>query len=113
MEIKSKAEATPHANTSACTAYEYGMPTDVIDSAVIELNGRYPEEGWVLNTACTSLVHVIKGTGSLLSPEGEYPLEEDTQVQISPNEKYAFEGKMKLLFSASPRWSPGQSRSAE
>lgn len=108
MEIRKLSEATRHDNTAACRAYEYAMPTGEIDSAVIELKGRYPDEGWVFNTACTALVHVIKGNGKLLYPESERELGEDDQVLLLPQERYAFEGDMKLLFSATPAWSPEQ-----
>ncbi|HEX6416153.1 MAG TPA: hypothetical protein VFZ62_01380 [Candidatus Saccharimonadales bacterium] len=110
MEIRKLSEARRHDNTAACTAYEYGMPTGEIDSAVVELSGRYPDEGWVFNTACTALVHVIKGEGRVLTPGGERELGEDDQVLIKPDERYAFEGDLKLLFSATPAWSPDQAR---
>lgn len=113
MEIRRKDDATRHENSPTCTAYEYGLPSADIDSAVIELSGRYPDEGWALNTACTSLVHVIKGEGKVIFPGGETALSEDDQVLIPLNEKYAFDGTMKLLFSATPAWSSDQAQQLE
>ena len=113
MEARKKMDALKHENSPACVAFEYGMSTDKIDSAVIELNGRYPESGWALNTACTALVHVIRGAGRARSEVGDVVLKEDDQLLIHPNEKYALEGHMKLLFSASPAWSPEQARTID
>lgn len=113
MEVRKKIDALRHENSPACIALEYDMPTDKIDSAVIELNGRYPESGWALNTACTALIHVIRGEGRVYREAGDIALEEDDQLLIRPNEKYALEGEMKLLFSASPAWSPGQARTID
>lgn len=113
METRKKINALRHENSPACVAFEYSLPTDEIDSAVIELNGRYPESGWAVNTACTALIHVIRGTGRVCGEAGDILLEKDDQLLICPDEKYALEGDMKLLFSASPAWSPEQARTID
>jgi len=110
MKIRKKAEAVRHENSEACVAYEYEMPSTEIDGAVIELTGRYPEDGWVINTVSTSLVHIVRGRGKVYFPDEEVVLAEDDQVMILPNEKYAFDGDMKLLFFAAPAWTPEQAR---
>jgi hypothetical protein len=113
MEVRRKAEAIAHKNTAICIAYEYAMPTISIDTAVIELAGRYPDKGWALNTACTALVHVARGEGTVITKEGAVSIGEDDQVLITPHELYAFDGEMKLLFSATPAWTPEQARVVE
>lgn len=113
MKLRKISEAIRHENSLVCTAYEYQMPTRELDSAVIEITGRYPESGWVMNTACTSLVHIIKGEGHVISEAGSQALEEDGQLLIEKGEKYAFEGTMKLLFSAAPAWSSDQVESVQ
>lgn len=113
MEVRRKNDAVRHENSPVCVAYEYGLPTTKIDSAVIELSGRYPDDGWALNTACTALVYVVKGEGKVIFPKGETHLAEGGQILISPNEKYAFDGTMELLFSSTPAWSPDQARHLE
>lgn len=110
MQIRKLGEATRHQNSVSCTAYEYKMPTRELDSALIELAGRYPEEGWAMNAICTSLVHVITGKGWIVSTSGRHRLTEDAQILIEKGEKYAFEGTMKLLYSAVPAWTPDQAK---
>lgn len=110
MEIRKKSDATFFQNTPTCGVYEYGMGSSKIDSALIELSGRYPQEGWALNTICTSVVHIVSGEGRVIFSDGEKPLVEDMQILIPPHEPYVLEGNLKLIFSASPAWSPEQAR---
>lgn len=113
MKIRKKAESIQRNNTDTCVAYEYKLPTSAIDSAVIELSGRYPESGWVLNTVSESILHVVGGAGIIYFEEGSTLLEEDDQVLIQRGERYALEGGMKLLFSATPAWTSEQANFVE
>lgn len=84
-----------------------------MNAAVIELSGRYPDEGWALNTACTSLVHIVKGKGTVSTGRRTEELSADDQILLMPNEKYFFDGTMKLLYIASPAWTPEQAEHVE
>ncbi len=108
MNIRRNSEAVAHQNTAVCVAYEYTMPVDVVNAAVIELSGRYPDEGWVLNTTCTSLIHVIRGHGCVEGEHGTTELATGDQVLIARGEKYSLDGSMKLLYVATPAWTPEQ-----
>jgi mannose-6-phosphate isomerase class I len=108
MEVRKKHQATRHENTSDCVVYEYKFGTNEIDMAVIELSGRYPQEGWALNTVCTSLVYIVKGEGKLTGPEMQNELTAGDQALIPKDNKYALEGEMELLFAAHPVWTPEQ-----
>jgi ethanolamine utilization protein EutQ (cupin superfamily) len=108
MNIQKNEEAIAHQNTSTCVAYEYSTSADEINAAVIELAGRYPDDGWVRNLVCTSLIHVIQGSGHIEGECGTTELAAGDQVLIVPGEKYAFGGSMKLLYVASPAWAPEQ-----
>ena len=110
MNIRRNSEATAHKNTEACVAYEYPMPTDALNAAVIELSGRYPDEGWIANSAVTSLVHVVHGNGTITNKQGVTDLAAGDQVLIAPEEKYFFDGSMKLLYVATPAWTPEQAK---
>lgn len=100
-------------NTEACLAYEYGHPTSELNAAVIDLSGRYPDDGWALNTACTALIHVMQGRGELVGDGAISDLAEGDQVLITPNEPYAFDGTMKLLYISTPAWTPEQAKHVE
>lgn len=110
MNIRRSNEAITHQNTSTCVAYEYATSIDAVNAAVIELSGRYPDEGWVMNTICTSLVHITQGRGSIEGEHGTTQLSTGDQVLIAPGEKYSFDGSMRLLYVATPAWTPEQAK---
>lgn len=108
MNVRKFSEAVEHKNTSTCIAYEYGLPTSSVDAALIELSGRYPDEGWALNSSCIALVHVVQGSGTISTDAASTELSTDDQVLLMPYDKYALDGTMKLLYIASPAWTPEQ-----
>ena len=112
MEHISFSQRESHKHSNECTAHEYSSPTDALDAAVIDLNGRYPEDGFALNRECRALLYVVAKRGRVLSPEstGKDPIEvsQGSQVYIAPGEAYALEGHMQLLYVSTPKWSPDQ-----
>jgi mannose-6-phosphate isomerase-like protein (cupin superfamily) len=79
-----------------------------INGAVIELNGRYPDKGSVVNLKCKELAYVIKGSGKLVVEDKEIKLNEGDLVLIEPGEKYYWEGRMTMFMPCSPAWYPKQ-----
>lgn len=110
LNIVKYGEARPNRTAPTCLAYEYETSVGAINGAVIELSGRYPESGWALNMECTSLVHIVDGTGRIMSEDGETALVAGDQILIAPEEKYIFDGNMKLLYIATPSWTASQAR---
>lgn len=106
--IKSK-DAQRFKNSSSCTAIEYDFKNENdFNIAGIELNGRYPEQGYALNTISKELVYVKGGNGTLTSGGRTVILSAGDAALIRPNEKYYFEGILELVISSTPAWHPGQ-----
>lgn len=96
-------------NSQNCIAFEYEFAGEKdINNAVIELSGRYPDDGFALNLICTEIIYVIEGIGRVHADETEMRLEVGDMVRLKPKERYYFDGKMKLLISSSPAWYPEQ-----
>ena len=96
-------------NSEACTAVEYEFEGEKnINSAVIELNGRYPSEGFALNSICEEIVYIVDGSGKLITTETETIFSTGDMLKIEPNQRYYFDGNVKLLISSSPAWYPEQ-----
>lgn len=91
-----------------CIAYEYPTVDKDIDVAIIEINGRYPDEGYVINEVVKELVLVAGGRGKIVIDKEEHKLEADDAVLILPKQKYFFDGRLKLIVSCSPAWYPEQ-----
>ncbi len=84
-----------------------------INGAVIELNGRYPHEGRMMNEKCKEMAYVIKGFGKVVVENNEIQLKEGDLILIEPGEKFFWEGIMTLFMSCTPAWSPEQYKQVE
>jgi len=94
-------------------ALEYPIKDKDISVALIELTGRYPNKGIVLNEKCKELAYVIKGSGKLVVENKEVPVEEGDLVSIDPGEKYFWDGNLTLLIPCTPAWYPEQHKEIE
>lgn len=89
------------------------MNESAINGAVIELSGRYPETGRVVNTTCTELLYVISGMGEASTADEQVALSLGDQLLIQPNEAYYIEGNLELYIACTPAWSPDQHMTVE
>ena len=108
MKIIHQADAQEFKNSDNCIAYEYPLGDKDINGALIKLNGRYPDEGYVVNEICKELVYVVKGKGQLTSTDHTESLKTGDMALLLPGEKFYFEGKLELLMPCAPAWSSAQ-----
>lgn len=113
MKLVKKSEAKSFKNSPVCTAYEYTLGDKDLNAAVIELRGRYPDSGRVVNEECKEIVHIIQGTGKVVIEDVEIDLAAGDQVFIDQHEKYYFEGKMTFVAPCTPAWYPEQHKEVE
>ncbi|MFC1600624.1 AraC family ligand binding domain-containing protein [Patescibacteria group bacterium] len=113
MKIVRKKDRIKYKNSDVCTAYEYHFGDKDINGAVIELNGRYPDKGKVVNRVCKEIVHVISGKGTLNINGKEFLIQKDDQALIEPGEMYFFEGKMIFFTPCTPSWYPEQHKEVD
>lgn len=89
--------------------YEYIGPSDKLNLAVSELNGRIPEEGWVRNNVCQEAYYVISGQAKLVIDDQEYKIGEGDVAYIEAGKKYYLEAdNLKLLIPTAPAFYPEQ-----
>jgi mannose-6-phosphate isomerase-like protein (cupin superfamily) len=105
-----KVEAAKSENSQSCVAYEYPFGDKEINVAFIEIDGRYPDAGCVTNTVVKELLFVVEGRGKVVIDGDEQPLEAQDAILIKPNQKYFFEGRLKLVSTCAPAWYPEQHR---
>jgi len=108
MQIIKKSESIKHQNSKLCDAFEYPTKDKSISGALIELRGRYPSEGFVVNEECKEMGYVIKGSGRLIVEDKEVDLSEGDLVLIDSGEKYFWDGDMTLFMPCAPAWYPKQ-----
>lgn len=107
MIIK-KSERKEFKNSPVCIAYEYSHNDKDINLAVIELSGRYPSKGRVINKISKEVAFVIEGKGKVGIDGKEFLLNEGDSVLIQSNQKFFWEGKMKLAMVCYPAFDPKQ-----
>jgi mannose-6-phosphate isomerase-like protein (cupin superfamily) len=108
MNISRKTEAKRIKNGKTMIAYEYPVMNKTIHGAIIELNGRYPEKGRVVNKEVYELGFVIKGSGKIVIEDKEINFQKDDQLLIEPGQRYYWDAKATLFMPCSPNWYPKQ-----
>jgi mannose-6-phosphate isomerase-like protein (cupin superfamily) len=97
-----------HENSKKCIAYEYPIGDKDLNIALVEIRGRYPDSGVVINEVVKELIFVIEGKGKIVIDNKEYQLNEEDSLIILPKQKYYWEGNLKLLITCNPSWYPEQ-----
>lgn len=90
--------------------YEYNIEDKDINYCIVDIKGRFPVEGKLMNEVCKEMVHVLDGEGILVVEGQLYNLKKDDVVLINPNSKYYWDGEMRLGSSCSPAWYKEQSK---
>lgn len=104
MKIIRKNQAKVYKNSDVCVAIEYPLGDKDINGAVVEMNGRYPDKGRVVNLKCKELVYIIKGSGKVIIENKEVKFTKEDLILIKPGEKYYWEGDSTMFMSCTPAW---------
>lgn len=113
MHIARKKETKKIQVSDTMTAHEYPLIDASIHGAIVELNGRYPEKGRVINEKCSEIGFVIKGTGKLIVEGEEVKFKEGDQLFIKPGEKYYWIANAIIFMSCAPAWYPEQHKEVD
>ncbi len=93
--------------------YDYNIEDKDINYCIVEINGRFPVDKYAINLDCKEMAHILEGNGILVVEGKKYQLKKDDVVLIDKNEKYYWEGKMKLGIPCSPAWYPEQHKEVD
>ena len=113
MKIIHKNQTETLKNSDTCTAIEYPLGDKDINGAVVELKGRYPDKGRVVNLKCKELAYIIKGSGRVVVEGKEVELNEGDLILLKPGEKYFWEGELVMFVPCVPAWYPEQHKEVE
>jgi len=105
-----KLEGKQFTNSSTCHGEAFASEGAPLDMAIIEISGRYPEEGsWARNRECHEMVTVVNGVGSVTvrGATAEQLSAGDT-VHIAPGQEFAWDGDMQVIVACSPIFNPEQ-----
>lgn len=113
MKVIRKDQTKTFKNSDACTAIEYPLEDKDVNGAIIELSGRYPEKGRVVNLKCKELAYIIEGSGRLVVEGKEVSLSKSDLVLIEPGEKYFWEANLIMFVPCVPAWYPEQHKEVD
>lgn len=113
MKIVRQNQANRFENSPSCTAIEYSLDDKDMNMAIVELDGRYPNEGRAVNLKCKEIAYIIQGSGSITIEGNETELNQGDMLLIEPGEKYFWTGKMKMAMPCTPAWTPEQHKEIE
>lgn len=113
MKIIHKNQTKIFKNSDTCTAIDYWTGDKDINGAILEINGRYPDKGRVVNLECKEMAYIMKGPGKLEVEGKEIKLNEGDLVLIDKGEKYFWEGNIIMFGSCTPAWYPEQHKEVE
>ncbi len=100
-------------NSPECKGMSFGSLNDEIDMAIIEIHGRYPSEGFLINEICKEAVYVLSGSGTLFGSETSLNFSVGDVLYVDSEEKFAWEGDFKAVFSLTPAFSPFQHKEVD
>lgn len=96
---------TPNSTT---VIFEFLTGDPDLSSAVTEITGRYPENGFAYNEKSKELAYVIDGEGAIATPSKKTPIRTGDVVHINQNEHFAWEGNLTLFMATAPAFDPTQ-----
>jgi mannose-6-phosphate isomerase-like protein (cupin superfamily) len=109
MKHMPRSKAQKVQNSAACVVFEYDLGDRDVNGAVGVIDGRHPENGYVVNETCKEIVYVISGHGSLTMHEGLVELNAGDVALIPPGEPYFFKGvRLEIFMPCTPAWYPKQ-----
>lgn len=109
MKNVKKADARIFKNSDKCIAYEYPTKEKNLNMTVIDIEGRYPEEGQVVNKVCKEIIYVAQGSGKIVVEGKELELNAGDQVFINAGEKFYYSDcQFRLIVSCAPAYYPEQ-----
>jgi mannose-6-phosphate isomerase-like protein (cupin superfamily) len=113
MKIVHENQTKKFKNSDVCIATEYTLGDEDINVAYVEVSGRYPAEGRVMNEKCKELAYIMEGGGMIVVEGEEIPLNEKDQILLEPGERFYWEGNIKMLVSCAPAWFAEQHKEVE
>ena len=109
MEIIKCNDVFPKNNSNACKVIEYSFKNKNIDLCISTITGRYPENGYSVNTECKMLVYILEGNGKIFIENQEIFFSKGDSILIEKNEKYYWNSDFcKISITCTPAWNIAQ-----
>ncbi len=109
MQFIKKSNAVKGANSDKCKTLEYSFKDKDMDLGIATITGRYPENGFCVNTISKELIYVLDGNGKLYFENNCIEFEEGDSILINSNEKYYWDSTYCIVsMTCTPAWNEEQ-----
>lgn len=108
MEIIRQDQAEKFNDGASFVAHEYHTSDKDINTARIEIQGRYPATGSMRNTLVKEVVYIESGSGKVTIGGEAQEVKEGDVVFFDANEIVVWEGSFTLITTCTPAWSKEQ-----
>ncbi|MBU2103868.1 hypothetical protein KKD81_00650 [Patescibacteria group bacterium] len=108
MEIIRQEQAEKFNDGTSFIAHEYRMLDKDINTARIEIQGRYPKTGSMRNTLVKEVVYVESGCGEVIINEDAQKVKKGDVIFYDANETVVWNGVFSLITTCTPAWSKDQ-----
>ncbi len=114
MKVIKNTETKHFSNSGTCEGFEFAFGDPDLNIAVVTVDGRYPEKGYLTNEVCREIAYVLSGTGVVGKRDGEQMLAKGDAVLIEPGEVFYWQGeKLEMLMPCSPAFYPEQHKEVD
>ena len=113
MKIIHSNKADRFKNSKSCFGKNYFLADKDIDGSVIEVGGRYPDKGRVVNLKCKELVYILSGSGKIVVEGKQTSFKKGDMLLIYPKEKYYWQADSVILAFCTPAFDPKQHQEVE
>ena len=109
MQFIKKSNAVKGANSDKCKTLEYSFKDKDMDLGIATITGRYPENGFCVNTISKELIYVLDGNGKLYFENNCIEFEEGDSILINSTEKYYWDSTYCIVsMTCTPAWNEEQ-----
>ncbi|MFC1698046.1 cupin domain-containing protein [Nanoarchaeota archaeon] len=92
-------------NSEFCSVREYNFPYKELGIAIAEIDGRYPDEGKVVNEKCDEIYYVLSGSAIVHIEDKDFEINEGDALYIEKGKLYWVEAnKLKIVAPTAPAW---------
>jgi hypothetical protein len=104
-----KHEANKIVASKLCTLWDYALPSGRLGFAAAQIDGRYPDEGKVLNRICDKTYFVISGTATVHVESGDFSIGSGDVFFFEHGKWHWVEAKdLHIVVCHTPPWSADQ-----
>ena len=108
MKIVHSNQAHRFEDGSVFVAHEYDTESSDLNTARIEINGRYPVQGQMRNKEVKEIVYIESGAGEVSINGVVEKIKQGDVVYFEAGEKVYWNGKFTLITTCTPAWTKEQ-----